>query len=64
MKKSDLCKETFMLNGEELPLPSESGNHALYIFGKLSTPVYFFSTKEERDMVELAIHKLLTNATQ
>lgn len=56
-------KKTFMLNGEELPSTSESGNHALYIFGKLSTPVHYFNTKEERDRVEDAINKLLKEST-
>ena len=55
--------KTFMLNGEELPCPSQSGRHDLYIFGRYS-PVYMFNTQEERDKVEQAINKLLTNAEQ
>ena len=55
-------KQSFMLNGEELPLPSDEHLYPLSISGYDATRFYF-STKEERDMVEQAINKLLTDAT-
>ena len=63
MKKSYFCKETFMLNGVELPSPSVAHRYSLSISGSDVTS-FSFSSKEERDMIEQAINKLLTDAMQ